>query len=241
MLELIGTTVLTAIIAVILNATMAVMPMSPVQKLTTVVIAGLWMGLAIALGTTGIYAATVTPVPVVGIMVALPLVVIGGAALLSTRVRDTLLALPVSLLLGLNALRILPGAFILLLASQGKLSGPFPQSAGWGDIIVGIIAIALMLAGTRNSAGSRRALLAWNILGTLDLVEAVALGVLSAPGSPLQIYGGAIGSTAMWSLPWSSIPTLLVPFYFITHGIIFARLLQGTRRTDAFAASQASL
>jgi hypothetical protein len=241
MIELIGTTVLTAAIAVTLNAAITMMPLSPVQKLTTVTVAGLWIGLAIALATTGIYASTATPVPVVGVMVALPLVAIGGAALLSTRVRETLLALPVPLLLGLNALRILPGAFILLLASQGKLSGPFPQSAGWGDIIVGVIAIPLMLAAARNFAGSRRALLAWNILGTLDLLEAVALGVLSAPGSPMQIFGGAIGSTAMWSLPWSSIPTLLVPFYFITHGIIFARLLQGERRTDAFAASQARL
>ena len=166
---------------------------------------------------------------------------IGIATLLSARVRETLLALPVPLLLGLNALRILPGAFILLLASQGKLSGPFPQSAGWGDIIVGVIAIPLLLAAARNFAGSRRALLAWNILGTLDLLEAVALGVLSAPGSPLQIFGGAVGSTAMWSLPWSSIPTLLVPFYFITHGIIFARLLQGKRQTNVVAASQARL
>ena len=241
MLDLIGTTVLTAMIAVNLNAAIAMMPMSPVQKLTTVTIAGLWIGLAIALGTTGIYASTATPVPVVGVMVALPLIAIGAAALLSSRVRETLLALPVQLLLGLNAARILPGAFILLLASQGKLSGPFPQSAGWGDIIVGIIAVPLMLAVARNLAGSRRAVLAWNILGTLDLAEAVALGVLSAPGSPLQIFGGAIGSTAMWSLPWSTIPTLLVPFYFLTHGIILARLLQGKRQTDAFAASQARL
>jgi hypothetical protein len=241
MLELIGTTVLTAVIAVILNATITMMPMSPVQKLATVTIAGLWIGFAIALATTGIYASTATPVPAVGVVLALPLVAIGGAALLSARVRETLRALPVPLLLGLNALRILPGAFILLLASQGKLSGPFPQSAGWGDIIVGVIAIPLMLVTARNPAGGRYALLAWNILGTLDLMEAVVLGVLSAPGSPQQIFGGAIGSTAMWSLPWSTIPTLLVPFYFITHGIIFARLLQGTRRTDAFAASQARL
>jgi hypothetical protein len=241
MLELIGTTVLTAIIALSLNAAITAMPMSSAQKLTTVTIAGLWIGLAIALATTGIYASTATPVPAVGVMLALPLVAIGGAALYSARVREALLAMPVPLLLGLNALRILPGAFILLLASQGKLSGPFPQSAGWGDIIVGIIAIPLMLAAVRNFAGSRYGLLAWNILGTLDLVEAVVLGVLSAPGSPQQIFGGAIGSTAMWTLPWSTIPTLLVPFYFITHGIIFARLLQGTRRTDAFAASQASL
>jgi hypothetical protein len=241
MLELIGTTVLTAAIAVTPNAAITMMPLSPVQKLTTVTVAGLWIGLAIALATTGIYASTATPVPVVGVMVALPLIAIGAAASLSSSLRETLLALPVPLLLGLNALRILPGVFLLLLASQGKLSGPFPQSAGWGDIIVGVIAIPLMLAAARNFAGSRRALLAWNILGTLDLLEAVALGVLSAPGSPMQIFGGAIGSTAMWSLPWSSIPTLLVPFYFITHGIIFARLLQGERRTDVFAASQAPL
>jgi len=240
MLELIGTTVLTAVIAVILYAVMTMMPLSPVQKLTTVTIAGLWIGLAIALATTGIYAVAATPVPAVGIMVALPLIAIGAAALSSSGVRATLLALPVPLLLGLNALRILPGAFILLLASQGKLSGPFPQSAGWGDIIVGVIAIPLMLVATRNFAGSR-ALLAWNILGTLDLMEAVALGVLSAPGSPLQIFGGAVGSTGMWSLPWSSVPTLLVPFYFITHGIVFAHLAQRTRQSNAFAASQARL
>jgi hypothetical protein len=241
MLELIGTTVLTAIIALSLNAAITAMPMSSVQKLTTVTVAGLWIGFAIALATTGIYASTATPVPAVGVMLALPLVAIGGAALLSAPVRETLLALPVPLLLGLNALRIVPGVFILLLASQGKLSGPFPQSAGWGDIIVGVFAIPLMLAVARDIAGSRYALLAWNILGTLDLVEAVVLGVLSAPGSPQQIFGGAVGATAMWSLPWSTIPTLLVPFYLITHGIIFARLLQGTRRTDAFAASQARL
>jgi hypothetical protein len=241
MLELIGTTVLTAMIAVNLNAAITTMPLSSPQKLTTVTIAGLWIGFAIALATTGIYAATATPVPAVGVILALPLVAIGGAALMSAGVRESLLALPVPLLLGLNALRILPGAFILLLASQGKLSGPFPQSAGWGDIIVGIIAIPLTVAAARNFAGSRYALLAWNILGTLDLVEAVALAVLSVPGSPQQIFGGAVGSTAMGVLPWSNIPTLLVPFYFLTHGVIFARLLQGERRTAAFAASQARL
>ena len=53
MLELIGTTVLTAVVAVNLNAAIAMMPMSPAQKLTTVAIAGLWIGFAIALGPSG--------------------------------------------------------------------------------------------------------------------------------------------------------------------------------------------
>ena len=49
MLDLIGITVLTAAIAVNLNATVTMMPLSAAQKLTAVVIAGLWIGWAIAL------------------------------------------------------------------------------------------------------------------------------------------------------------------------------------------------
>jgi len=233
MLDLIGTTLLTATIAVNLNATITTMPLSVVQKLTTVTIAGLWIGLAIALATTGIYASQATPVPVVGVMVGSLLIVVGGAALLSARVREALLALPVPLLVGLNTMRIIAGGFMVLLALQGRLSGPFPQFAGWGDVIVGLTAIPLTAAAARNFSTNRGAVLLWNILGTLDLVAAVSLGVLSAPGSPLQIFGETIGSTAMWSLPWSNIPTLLVPFYLIIHGVIFARLARTKHKAVA--------
>jgi hypothetical protein len=239
MLDLIGTTFLTAAIAVNLNATITTMALSPLQKLATVSVAGLWIGLAIALATTGIYAATTTPVPVVGVMVALPPVAIGIAALLSSSVRATLLALPVPLLIGLNSLRILPGGFMVLLALQGKLSGPFPQSAGWGDVIVGLTAIPLMVAAARDFAANRGAVFIWNIAGSLDLAAAVALGVMSAPASPLQIFGGSTGSEAIWSLPWSNIPTLLVPFYIITHGIIFAQLARA--RTSVLIESEPRL
>ena len=40
---------------------------------------------------------------------------------------------------------------------------------------------------------------------------------------------------AVQLLPWSLIPTVLVPFYLITHGIIFSQLL--ARRPNARAAS----
>ena len=227
MLDLIGTTVITAAIALNLNATITMMPLSSAQKLTTVAIAGFWIGLAIALANTGIYSPTATPVPVVGVMAALPLVVVGVGALLFAGTRDALMALPVPLLVGLNIMRAL-GALFLLLAAQDRLSGPFPQSAGWGDIIVGLTAIPLMAAVARNPGGNRGLLLAWNAFGTLDLIVAVALGVISAPGSPLQLFGGTIGSAAIWTLPWSNIPTLLVPFYLITHGIIFAKMARAS-------------
>jgi hypothetical protein len=227
MLDLIGTTVLTAAIVVNLNATIVAMPLSSVQKLAGVAIAGLWIGLAIALGSTGIYASTATP-PAIGVMAGLPVVAAGVAALLSRKAREVFFALPVALLVGLNAMRFF-GGFFLLLALQDRLSGPFPQSAGWGDVIVGLTAIPLTLAIARNPEGHRGALLAWNAFGMLDLIAAVTLGIMSAPGSPLQVFGGTIGSAAVTMLPWSNIPTLLVPFYLITHGIIFARLARTDR------------
>jgi hypothetical protein len=225
MLELIGTTTMIAVIAVNLNATVAVLQMSSGQRLATVTVAGLWIGLAIALAGTGIYAVSASPIPMVGVMAALPVLAAALAALLSAKVRAALLALPVSLLVGLNVLRI-EGLFFLLLSAQGRLSGPFPQSAGWGDIVIGLTAIPLMLALARKPSGHPGWLLIWNLLGTLDLVAALTLGALSAPGSPFQLFGGAIGSTAIGTLPWSDIPTLLVPFYLVIHGIIFARLMR---------------
>jgi hypothetical protein len=208
------------------------MPLSSAQKLSAVAIAGLWIGLAIALAATGVYADVATPVPAIGVMAGLPLVVAAIAALSSAKVREALLALPVPLLVGLNIMRIF-GAFFLLLAARGGLSGPFPQSAGWGDVIIGVTAVPLTLAVARDIAGHRGALLAWNLFGTVDLIAALTLGILSAPGSPLQLFGGTIGSTAVTVLPWSNIPTLLVPFYLITHALIFAHLARLNRSAMA--------
>jgi hypothetical protein len=225
MLALIGTTTMVAVIAVNLNATVTVLQMSSGQRLATVTAAGLWIGLAIALAGTGAYAVAASPVPVVGVMAALPVLAAALAALLSARVRAALLGIPLTLLVGLNVMRI-EGLFFLLLSAQGSLSGPFPESAGWGDILVGLTSIPLALVLARNPRGHRGWLLIWNLVGTLDLVSALTLGILSAPGAPFQQFGGAIGSTAIWTLPWSAIPTLLVPFYLVTHGIIFARLMR---------------
>jgi hypothetical protein len=236
MLDLIGTSTMVAVIAVNLNATVTVLQLSSVQTLATVTAAGLWIGLAIALAGTEAYAAGPTPVPVIGVMAALPVLAAALAALLSARVRTALLGLPVTLLVGLNVMRI-EGLFFLLLSAQGRLSGPFPLSAGRGDILVGLAAIPLMLALARNVRGHRGWLLAWNLVGTLDLLSALTLGILSAPGSPFQLFGGTIGSSAIWTLPWSAIPTLLVPFYLVIHGIIFARLMRAGEPVAAWGSA----
>ncbi len=69
------------------------------------------------------------------------------------------------------------------------------------------------------------AIAAWNLFGAADLVLAIAFGVTSAEGSPLQLFPGP-GSEAMQHAPWSFVPTVLVPIWLILHAIIAAQLLR---------------
>ena len=158
---------------------------------------------------------------------ALPLVAAAIAAAWPG-VRKALLGLPLPLLIGLNIGRVFAVLF-LLLAVEGRLAGPFPYFAGWGDIITGVVAIPLVWLAQDTKDRTATRIAAWNWFGAADLVLAIALGVLSAEGSPLQLFHAAPGSAAMQWLPFSFVPTVLVPLYLILHAIIWVRLRQRVR------------
>jgi hypothetical protein len=65
--------------------------------------------------------------------------------------RSALLSVPLSRLVGINAFRI-AGVLFLILRDRGRLADPFATSAGWGDIITGVVAIPL--AATAAGVGS---------------------------------------------------------------------------------------
>jgi hypothetical protein len=233
MLDLIGAIAGMIAVAVNLVALTSTLPGSLARRLSLAAIAGGWVGLASGLSAAGKLAFSPDhAVPLVGVLFATPLLVVGALALKSARMRSTLMAIPMPLLIGLNALRVL-GVLFLLLAAVGRLSGPFPYSAGLGDIITGAFAIPLALSVARSQKLPVRAIMRWNIFGTLDLFAAVFLGITSAAGSPLQLIHAGVGSEAMQNLPFCLIPTVLVPFYLITHAIIAAQLR--ARRTAAAA------
>jgi hypothetical protein len=75
---------------------------------------------------------------------------------------------------------------------------------------------------------------AWNLFGAADLVLAIAFGITSAEGSPLQLFPGP-GSQAMQNAPWSFVPTVLVPIWLILHAIIAAQLRRSKRGQAAIA------
>lgn len=233
-LDFIGGVILIAAVIVNISVFANALNVSQATRIGLVAVGGAWTGLQLSLYAAGAYQSpTVQTYPLVGPMVVLPPIIVGIAALLSPRVRTTLLAVPTQLLIGLNAMRVF-GAFFLLLAAAGRLSGPFPYFAGWGDVITGLVAIPLAMRVARGAAGPA-AIFRWNAFGALDLITAVTLGTLSSEGFVMQIFTGGSGSTAVQHMPWLLIPTVLVPFYLITHGIVFAQLRQ--RRAAAATAA----
>jgi hypothetical protein len=231
MLDLVGSILAMAAIAINLVAFTHVVSGSLSRRLLLASFAGVWVGLAVALGAAGkLVFSPDQPVPLVGVLFAGPLLVVGALALMRPQVRAVLLAIPMPLLIGLNAMRVL-GVLFLFLAAVGRLSGPFPFSAGLGDIMTGALAIPLALRVARSQTLPARAVAVWTAFGALDLVTAVTLGLTSAVGSPLQLIHAGVGSEAMQYLPFSLVPTVLVPFYLITHAIVAAQL--ATRRRGA--------
>jgi hypothetical protein len=237
MLDLIGTIVLVAVISLSINVLSNAVAVSPAARLTITAAAGAWTGLAAAVAAAGVFANTSLPFPWIGAFVAFPLVAVSAAALLFPAVRSALLGIPLPTLVGLNIARVL-GGFFILLAWSGRLGGPFPQSAGWGDVITGALAVAVMQLAAQGGKSGDLTIWMWNAFGALDLFAALALGVMSANGAPLQLIHAGAGSAAVQLLPWALIPTVLVPFYLLTHGIILARLL--ARRANAYAPTHAA-
>ena len=232
MLDFIGTVGITAATVVTISAVLSALPVQPRARIGAAALLGAWIGVAVALGANGSLAFNgASPIPLVGVLFAAPLAAAALLAVLVPAARAALLALPLPLLIGLNIWRVLGGLFVLL-AVDGRLGGPFPQFAGWGDVITGVLALPLARLVTRTPSSTRNIALAWNAFGALDLVVAVSLGVVSANG-PLQLIHAGAGSAAMQALPWSVVPTVLVPAFLVLHAVIHAQLRRAGRSVGA--------
>ncbi len=103
----------------------------------------------------------------------------------------------------------------------------------------GMLALPAIWLAARASSGGDRLLAIWNAFGALDLIAAVMLGITSANSSPFQLMHVGVGPAAMLGLPWSLVPTVLVPFYLIVHGIIAVQLRQRARKPRELSATVA--
>jgi hypothetical protein len=128
--------------------------------------------------------------------------------------REWVLALNPRTLTLIHAERI-GGLVFLAMYTYKVLPGMFALPAGWGDIAIGATAY---LAATRLVPNHRRAFIAWQLLGVLDLVVALSMAALSS-----LLHPQGITTAPMAELPLSLIPSFGVPLFLILHIICIAQ------------------
>jgi hypothetical protein len=232
MFDLLSTAELTASCAIVVFFLSSILSNTARQRgLVAAALVG-WFSLVLAAGATGALARPIGPgIPGVGVAVLIPLSLLALLVLGTARGRELARRAPMSALVGVHSVRVLGLSFVVLYAAK-RLPAPFAPVAGWGDVTVGLLAMALLYRLTRREVIPNRLLWLWNVLGLADLIAAVALGATSSPG-PLQVFHGPPSSAIMATLPWILIPCFLVPALIFLHLCTFYRLrtMQAAGRT----------
>jgi hypothetical protein len=184
-------------------------------------LAGVWLLLALVLGATGRIARLHPPAPQL-VLAGLTAMLLGAGAAF-TGFRDWLRQLNLRLLLGLHLSRFV-GAYFLVLYRRGELPYAFAVPGGWGDMLIAFLAL-LILVRVPEPEHRPHVLLGWNLLGFADLLLVVGTASHLAMGDPASMQ-------ALVHLPLSLLPTFLVPLLLASHVLLFWRL-RGRRAAEA--------
>lgn len=182
----------------------------------------LWFMAALGVSLSGLLRAGPSDLPIpIGVALLAPLVLGVLAYLRSSRFRRMLFAVELRWLIGVQLWRIL-GAEFLLAYAHGQLPASFAIPAGVGDLLVGLAAPFVAMIAASGRPAARRIVIGWCIAGIADLVLAVTMGVLNAPGR-FGLLAGAVTTARLLQLPLSLIPTFLVPLAVLLHLIVIRR------------------
>jgi hypothetical protein len=182
-----------------------------------------WYGLIMALAKHDVFRATpIAKSPVLPLAVFAPVLLLLWLILRSKSTAKIVDATPLSWLVGAQFYRVL-GVIFLVLLGAGQLPWQFAFPAGGGDVLVGLFAIPIALAASKDSKASSNTVLRWNVLGIIDLVVAVGTGFLTSPG-PFQLLAINHPNLLVSRYPLVMIPAFMVPLSFILHGISLWKL-----------------
>jgi hypothetical protein len=197
-------------------------PANGVRNLTVAVLA-VWFLFALGGSLLGVFDSQPRPPVPLGLAAVLPVAVFAFCYLTSASFRQFVLSLDLRLLTLAQTWRV-GGVVFVILYLQGALPGVFALPAGWGDFAIGVT--APLVAWYWKRPFPSKTFILWNLLGSLDLVLAVTLGVL-ASATPVGVLAGDVTTRLMGQFPLSLIPTFFVPLLLILHLICFIRVGKG--------------
>ena len=127
--------------------------------------------------------------------------------------RERVLGVGVRVLVAIHITRFV-GFYFLSLYREGLLPRDFAVPAGWGDILVAVSAIIVLVAFRPETPRGRTAYVIWNVFGLADILMVLSQAVRMMRSDPLM-QGG------FTSLPLIMLPLFLVPIVIVTHVMIF--------------------
>jgi hypothetical protein len=169
---------------------------------------------ACLVGGSGWFAALRPPAPQL-ILAGLTIVLLLGARLWAP-LRQFVATVDVRALVLFHVTRFV-GFYFLALHARGDLPWAFAVPGGWGDNVVAAAALLLVLGVRPDSPRGRRAYLAWNVFGLLDILGVVLTAARLAFTDPASMR-------LLLRLPLSLLPTFVVPVIIATHVLMLARL-----------------
>ena len=182
-----------------------------------------WFLLAVAGSLLGVFDSKPRPPLPLGLAAVIPVTLFAFCYLTSVRFQEFVMSLDLRILTVAQTWRV-GGIVFLILYQHGALPGVFAIPAGWGDIAIGITAPVVAWYWKRPFPS--KTFIVWNVLGSLDLVMAVSLGVL-ASATPVGVLAGDVTTRLMGQFPLSLIPTFFVPLLLILHLISLSRVRKG--------------
>jgi hypothetical protein len=180
------------------------------NRLVTLVLLG-WLCFAVGLASWFHNAAAPTVAATVWILTALVLFACWKIIL----IRVWALRVDLRWLVLFHVTRLFAGAYFLVLCHRSQLPCAFARPAGWGDIAVAVLALAVVSA--MRAEFGKALLVIWNTIGLIDIIFVV----LSALRFGLKDWQSM---HALRELPLSLLPMFLVPLIIASHVLIFVRL-----------------
>lgn len=178
-------------------------------------ILAVWLSVILVLGTQGLFHANPGDPPLATLLAFLGPPTAFLFALRNRTLLDQILRIDPVWLVAMQGLRIL-GAGFLFVHAFGHLPGIFAHTAGWGDVLVALLApiVTARLAGDPAFLKSRW-FLGFQLLGLLDFVGALGSGLIARGTIPLRET--VESTTALGQLPLLLIPCFAVPLWIILH------------------------
>ena len=192
-------------------------PATPARTRSVLLGTAVWFVIALVLSIAGAPQQLTPPAPqIVILLLTIALLAFGR---LYSPLRAWIVTVDIRALAGLHVARALAGTAFLWAASRGTLSPGFANAAGYGDILVAILALLLIVLISPEQKVAPLLYVIWNTIGLIDIMFVVVTAARIALADPPAM-------AQLLRAPFALIPLFLVPIVIASHVWIFERLLR---------------